>query len=92
MLSFTLNSFILNFKILFSLISLNFKSGPKSYAQCRWSEHFQALFTANRTVQQSASLCIPQQPVKNGTGWITHQQKDYQSHMAAEEWKSNWSW
>ncbi len=30
----------------------------------RWSEHFQALFSADRVVQDSAILLIPQQPVK----------------------------
>ena len=30
----------------------------------RWSEHFQALFNANRTVKDSVILRIPQQPVK----------------------------
>ena len=30
----------------------------------RWSEHFQALFSANRTVQDTAILHIPQQTVK----------------------------
>ena len=30
----------------------------------RWSEHFQALFNANRTVEDSVILRIPQQPVK----------------------------
>ena len=31
---------------------------------CRWSEHFRALFSADRVVQDSAVLHIPQQPVK----------------------------
>lgn len=31
---------------------------------CRWSEHFQTLFTANRHVQDSAILRIPQLPIK----------------------------
>ena len=30
----------------------------------RWSEHFQALFSVNRTVQDAAILRISQQPVK----------------------------
>ena len=30
----------------------------------RWSEHFEELFSANRTVQDSALLRVPQQPVK----------------------------
>ena len=30
----------------------------------RWSEHFQALFNANRTVEDSVIFRIPQQPVK----------------------------
>ena len=37
------------------------------YVSCvcvHWSEHFQALFSANRTVQDTAILHIPQQTVK----------------------------
>ena len=30
----------------------------------RWSQHFQTLFSADRTVHDAAILCIPQQPVK----------------------------
>ena len=35
-----------------------------AYIQSRWSEHFQALFRADRVVQDSAILRIPQLPVK----------------------------
>ncbi|CAI9737472.1 Hypothetical predicted protein [Octopus vulgaris] len=30
----------------------------------RWSEHFQSLFSANRTIQDAAILRIPQLPLK----------------------------
>jgi hypothetical protein len=36
----------------------------KAFSLNRWSEHFQALFSANQVVQYSAVLCIPQQSVR----------------------------
>ena len=52
----------------------------------RWAEHFQTLFSADRSVAESAIQQIPQQPVKEEAGRSADPRRGHQSHKPAEVW------